>query len=526
MMATEELAHDGEAAGATTATPGAGVMSADAFRGDRLVFTVAALGSIQIIAMFFTIGRSKAAALMLGPAGVGAISVVDQVVSLAGQAVTLSLPYAATKFLSAAYSEGREKFGRMYASFAWALITTTAAAAVGFPLALWWKPALLGHDLLPYRSLVILGMLTVPATTLFNFYVAALAAVNRAKTSGIYGLLNAAALAVASAAGVLIGGLGGFYVGTLIAAIAVAVGGALFIAMREGASIGAPRWGLPELARHQGVAMFAGSLYVTSLALPAAYLLARFALLKASGFEAAGLLQSAMALATALTLVMRQSNMLLLTPVLNRRSPTHAKLLDAARYLRTFSLTVGAAALPLVLFPDLWLYLLYSRRFLTAAPYTYLFVFAQVLQLFAGVALGLLVGIDRIATQLAITLFGLAVLAISAWWLAPLSGIAGIGVAFVAEAVVVFTLSMTAVWKTCDFGLLSAAGWMPVIVIALIAIIGVAAARYSGFSAPVLVLKGIGGLAACLTVAAVAKAQHQSVTGFATAWAAQAERLS
>src|SRR5947199_2748 len=99
---------------------------------------------------FLLIASSTCASSPATTACVGAISLIDQIVSFAGQAVTLSLPFAAMKFLSAAYSEGREQFGRIYGSFAWALITTTLVAVVTLPLVLLWKPALLGSDLMPY----------------------------------------------------------------------------------------------------------------------------------------------------------------------------------------------------------------------------------------------------------------------------------------------------------------------------------------------------------------------------------------
>ena len=217
----------------------------------------------------------------------------------------------------------------------------------------------------------MLGVLAIPATTMTSFFTSAIASARRTKASGVYGLCNAVALAALSGIGVWFAGLRGYYIGSLIAVTVLAFGGAAYVATRERVGIGWPRSGFRELARNRGVVVFAASLYAGSFALPAAHLIARFALLKASGLEAAGLLQSAMALGLALTLVMRQSNMLMLTPAMNRTVPTAQKLREAADYLRTFSLVVGAAALPLVLFPDAWLYALYSRRFLAASSYAF-----------------------------------------------------------------------------------------------------------------------------------------------------------
>jgi antigen flippase len=467
---------------------------------DHVVATAVALGGIQILAMLFTMARSKAAALILGPSGVGVISLIDQVVSLATQIVALSLPFAAVKFLSAAFGQGRDQFARVYRAFIWALLTACLIGTALLSGLLAWKPGVLGRDLSAYRLIVILGLLSIPATTLVGFFTSALAASRRTKLAGVYGLYHVALLGGLSALGIISAGLVGYYAGSLLAATVLTLGGAWYLAKHERTQIGWPQWGFPELARQKGVAAFAGSLYVTALALPAAHLVARFSLLKAWGLETAGLLQSAMALGLALTLVMRQSNMLLLTPVMNRTAPVQQKLSEAADYLRIFSLIVGAAAVPVVLFPDVCLYLLYSRKFLAAAPYAPMFVFGQVLQLFAGVALGLLVGLDRIATQLTVALTGLVVLALLAWSLAPTMGIAGIGIAFIAEGLVVFILSTVVVWNAFKFPLLSTARWAPVIVIAMIVVTSACSARYRGFSADVLVIKGAVGIVLLLAI--------------------------
>jgi PST family polysaccharide transporter len=477
---------------------------------DYVVATAATLGGIQVLAMLFTLARSKATALILGPTGVGVISLVDQVVSFATQIVALSLPFAAVKFLSAAFSEGTGQFGRVYKAFAWALLSASLIGTSALCAAIVWNPGALGRDLRGYSLVVVLALLSLPATTMVNFFTSALAASGRTTMAGVYGLCNVALLGGLSAVGVIAGGLSGYYFASLLSLCALAVAGAWYLARHEQARLGWPQWGFPELARHRGVAAFAGSLYMTALALPAAHLVARFSLLRSWGLETAGLLQSAMGLGLALSLVMRQSNMLLLTPVMNRTAPVQQKLAEAADYLRIFSLIVGAAALPVVLFPDLCLYVLYSRRFLAAAPYAPMFVFSQVLQLLSGVALGLLVGVDRIATQLSVTLTGLGVLAALAWSLAPSLGIQGVGFAFAGEAVVVFSLSMAMVWRTCRFALLPRSKWAPVAVIAAILLACAASARYRGFSPDVLVIKGVVGAVLLLVIAWLAvRARHR-----------------
>lgn len=336
--------------------------SADGFGAFR---TIVGLGAIQVVVMAFNLLRSKIVAVTVGPAGVGAISLIDQVAALVAQICTFSLPYAAVKFLSAAHSEGREAFTSQYVTFLRVLvIISVLGSGVGAAL-LWWWPAVLGRELVTYGSVVVVALLAVPALNLTALLTNAMAAAQRLRASALYGLLIAVALAVLSGAGVVLAGLKGYYVGNLLALVGLAAGGAFWFSRREGLWAPSGRINLwREMRRYPKVLNFAAALYVISFAFPMAYLIARYALLSAHGLEATGLLQSAMALGLALTAVMRPANALFLTPALNRNEEGSKKFHKAANYLRVLALIIGIAALPLVLFPDWWLLILYSRRFL------------------------------------------------------------------------------------------------------------------------------------------------------------------
>src|SRR5215831_10689785 len=71
----------------------------------KIFQTIAALGGVQITAMALNLIRSKVVAVTLGPSGVGAIGLVDQVTTLVAYVIAFSLPMAAVKFLSASHSE-------------------------------------------------------------------------------------------------------------------------------------------------------------------------------------------------------------------------------------------------------------------------------------------------------------------------------------------------------------------------------------------------------------------------------------
>ena len=153
--------------------------------------------------------------------------------------------------------------------------------------------------------------------------------------------------------------------------------------------------------------------------------------------------------------------MLFLMPAMNRIGRAEEKFQEAIEYLRAFSLVLALVAVPLVLFPDWWLPLLYSRRFLAAAPYVYLFVLAQTLKLLSGIVLAVLVGLDHIGTQVWVTLCGLASLAAIAWILAPRYGIAGVGVATLFDGLLVFALAAWRLWAHTRLSVPRAMGWPP-----------------------------------------------------------------
>ncbi len=457
--------------------------------GNLTVFrTIIAIGAVQVVTMLFMLVRSKVVAISAGPAGVGAISVVDQVVVLVAQISTFSLPYASIKMLSAAHSEGRESFARGYTAFLrLLLVISVLGAAVGITLVLV-RPSLLGSELLPYRSIVIVALIAIPATNLTALITNALAAARRVRDSALLGLVTAIALAVASISGILLAGLYGYYVGNVIAVVALAIAGMVYLSRAEGMrKPKGPLNPLKEVLRYPKTLSFAGTLYVVSFTTPLAYLVARYALVRKGGFEAAGLLQAAMGLALALRTVMRSSNALFLTPAMNRLGESGHKFQNAVEFSRGLALTIGMVALPMVLFPDWGLRILYSSRFTSAAPFIFVFVLAESLQLLAGVNQALLIGLNYIGTNVTIAVMAdLSVVAIS-WWLVPRYGIGGVALALLFSPILVFVLTSLRLRMGAQMAIYRDIGWLPFYVIAVIGVAG-AVVSWSGSNTVTIIL--------------------------------------
>ena len=97
----------------------------------RPLQAIVALGGIQALTMLAGLARTKVLAVLLGPAGVGIASVIDQVVSLVAQLGSLSIPFVGLKFLSRTRESGIAETRRIY--FALVLLLALASFAAGAP---------------------------------------------------------------------------------------------------------------------------------------------------------------------------------------------------------------------------------------------------------------------------------------------------------------------------------------------------------------------------------------------------------
>src|SRR5262249_48724095 len=277
---------------------------------------------------------------------------VDRVGALVTQASPFPRPDAAVKFLSAAHSESHEAFARQSAAFLRALLLVSiAGSGLAIAVVSFW-PQVLGPKVSGSQALVRLALLAIPATNLAGLLTNAIAAARRTHASALMGLWTAAALAPCCRAGLLAARLPGFYTGPVAAWVLVAAGGLISLSRTEKLSLAGPRVRLiEELKAHKAILRFAAAIYAVSFTTPLGYLVSRYAVVQAGDFHAAGILQAALGPALALVTLMRSSNSLFLTPLMNRRIDEREKFHGAIDFLRAFSLATGVVALPILLFP-------------------------------------------------------------------------------------------------------------------------------------------------------------------------------
>lgn len=392
---------------------------------------IATIGTIQVIAILINIVRSKATAVILGPEGVGIISVIDQTISFVIQLSAFSLPFAAVKFLSRSHSRSRDAFQKTYASFLRLLLIATGTGALVSIFLVLWKPVILGPGLVEYQGLIVIGLVAMPVMALHGFFKNTLAAAQEVKRSAFYDVIIAGALTTGVVIGILLADVRGYYIGLLLAGVLLVLGTTAFLKTKFNLSLLTSGHRIrDELRTSPDIIPFAAILYISSFVTPLSLLIARYAVLSETGEAGAGLLHAAMALALALGLVLSPANGLYLTPILNRDIPIDEKFKASLSFQKKLLMALGILAVPIVLFPDWLLILLFSPSFAEISQSVYLFVVAQVVVQIAGVYQAILIGIDRLKPYGILVVGTNIVFGVLSWILVPQFGINGVAYGF------------------------------------------------------------------------------------------------
>lgn len=462
------------------------------------------IGVLQVVVVLINMVRTKLVAVILGPQGVGVIGVVDQLVQIVLYVSTLSLPFAAVRFLSRAHSDGPDAFRNSYATF---LRTLLALTTVGFGLGgvvAWFRPELLGPELANYRAFLIPAMVAVPAMACQGLFSNVLAAALRTHAAAIMTVVIAVALTSSSFIGVTTGGILGLYWANLVATLAVTVGIAAYLWKSLDLRPWVAGQGIrQELKRNPDIVMFALTFYANSIIYTLSFFAARYSILSSFGETEAGLLQAGIAVFTSLNLVLGRATGLYLMPLVNRRIPTDEKLRATRDFERKHWLIVLFAAMPIVLFPHWLLVVLFSPSFLAIGGVVTLFAIAQCLQLMSGNYETLLIGLDDLRVYGFLSILGHAAVAAFAWLLAPAYGLVGVGAGFVLGYGLRY--AVTTLRLTMHHGLRLERRWWLTFAygLTLLSIAGAVSANLDPWSPVVTVGKGVFYAAFCVSLLAL-----------------------
>lgn len=405
----------------------------------KIILTI---GAIQALAIFVNLIRSKVVAVLLGPEGVGVISTIDQVVQFAAYISALSLPLASVKFLSRAHSEGHESFSRSYSSFLKALLILAGVGTIVTIGLAFFQASLLGPEIFKYRTILIVALLGLPTMILGVFLSSVLASAQKPNASSVLAVITNSSLMIASAVGVLLGGVLGLYTGTSLAGAMITLG--LLIYFRQ--SLALPLYDRNasihrELKQNPSVILFSFILYLSSVTYSFSYLMARYAVLKNYGEAQAGLLQAVIALSLAIGMVLNPANGLFLTPIMNRNISKEEKLHAASEFGKRLVVILSVVAMPIVLFPQIILTILFSSKFVIAGQFVFLFVAAQCLTQLAGVNQALLIGFDDLKIYSLITCPAQVAAGLIALLLVPRIGIIGVCLGFLVSSSAILLLT-------------------------------------------------------------------------------------
>ncbi|HEX7979299.1 MAG TPA: oligosaccharide flippase family protein [Gemmatimonadaceae bacterium] len=474
--------------------------------------TIVTIGFIHVLAILGNFIRSKTIAVLLGPAGVGVISNVDQVVQFVSYASACSIPVAAVKYLSKSHSEGSDVFQRTYA----ALLNTLVVLGVGGALVaigmLLTTPGVYGAELIPYRTYLLLALPAVPAMSMGGYLVNVFAAAQKPTASSMLVIVTSIVLTVSTCIGIFAGSIAGMYAANTLAQLLLMIGTVLYLRrafslhpLDREASI------VAEIRRAPSILVFAATLYVSTFAGSFSLVVARRAVLASYGAVEAGLLQSAIAIGLALSMVLNPTNALFLMPMVNRNMAKEEKLHAATEYQKRLLVMLGLATLPIVLFPRLVLTVLYSSRFLGASGYLFYFVLAQCLTLLAGVYSVLIIGFDDIEMNVAINTAGALLMALVSWAFVPKFGIMAVAAGFLIQGAFLFFFSWAWLAKRHAFRLPRELGMLMLYALTALIVAHVAARAHDEWTLGAVVIKALAAIAFGVGLLAFLTAHERSM---------------
>lgn len=432
------------------------------------------IGGLQLATMVVLLVRTKFLAVYLGPEGVGLMAVIDKLLAVLVQTISLSLPYAALRFLPELWESDRRECYRTFRAMAITLGGLALLAALAGVLLSLSVPAIWGAQLAAYPLLLAAAFLTVPAQAFAPYIQNAFAGTMRHRASMLFGLAHGGVQVAAGVIGALLAGLTGLYL-SYAAAAAALLAPALIRVSRAIRPTPAPEFtGWRSAWPPAPVLRFSAALFVLTMLAPFAALYAHYAVLSNGGAAAAGWMQAAMGIALAVRGVLGSAHPVYLTPHISKGGSWTERMQWAAHFQETWCLIVGVLVPPLLLMASLAITVLYAPSFLPATPFVHLFVAAEVLAMLAGTYQGLIVAADRLRFHVAQNVTAQLIFIAVAWYSIPRWGIAGAAFGAIASYVFLFIatsiylarkLSVRPPWRTTALSAyllasLAATGWI------------------------------------------------------------------
>ena len=440
------------------------------------------LGGLQLLTMLVLLLRTKTLAIILGPDGVGLLGIVDKLLATVAQTVSLSLPFAAVRFLPELWSRSQGEFVRIARRMRNLLLLLSLIATLfGLATTTFW-PQLWGKELLPYENIVFVGFLTLPVLVFVPFVQNVIAGRMAHNLSALFGLGHAAILALTGIAGVALGGLRTLY------SLYAVLGLMLVILGTKSAAFASPAPKQRRTERSFAIDLprriwkFSFALWSLAFVMPFAALYVHYHVLRVFGIEVAGWMQAAMGVGLAVRSLLGSAHPFFLTPNVNRGGSKEERMQWANEFQKTFSFVCIVAVLPLLLFPHIVVMLLYSPEFLPAASLVAVFVIGEILTLLAGTYQALIVAFDHLVFHVAQNLIAQGVLVTVAVLLIRPYGVFGAGIAAICAQLILYTGSTFYLRWRYGLKLPLRSALATLFIVMALGLAGLAGALYSEFS--------------------------------------------
>lgn len=395
-----------------------------------MVRTLLSIGVLQVLTILVGLLRAKGLAVLLGPAHFGVVGTIDQVVLTLVSLGGFSLTFTAVKFISRSHSMGQEPFQRTAASFLRAVGILAILTALVASAALAWNPGIFGADLARHHFVLQLALLGIPGLMLTILFVNTLAAAQRPAAAAGLNLLVASGLVVAAIVGVMLHGLIGLYVASVMFGVTALL--ACIVYLRRslgirlmGTSINLVR----ELRQSPEIISYSAYIYVVAAAYSLTLLATRYVVFSHLGEAPAGLLQASLSIALAVGAVLNPMSNLYLTPLVNRQISVTGKAHATHDFASKMLGLLLLGSLAAVLFPRLLVSVLYTRAFAAATASVFLFVLWQCIYQIVNVYQQLLIGLDDVLFMAVAATLGFGTAALLTPFLVPRLGLGGAALA-------------------------------------------------------------------------------------------------
>ena len=401
---------------------------------------IALIGILQVLTILIQIVRAKVISVTLGPAGLGVVGLIDQMIAMVATICSLSLPTVVLRIMPRVY--GKPEFSRQFASFLKGVIVTSVVGTALLAVVLYVKPALFGDVANTYSTEIGVALASVPLIALGLLLPNVLAASMRPIGAAALSFGVAAMAAVAAGAGLLRGGIREIYVAQAVATAALIVGALVYFKLKlhlpfhnRDASL------IDEIRARPDIIPTAVAVYASLVGTAVALLIVRYVTAHSMGIEFVGWLQAILSMVLAVGAVLIAMAARYLSPLLNRPSTRDEKFALANLFRRRQLMILIALTVPLVLFADIVLTIMISSKFTGAAAWLPMFLIWQLLVIQNNVQLLLLFSLDEIWTVTIMAVAGSAASALLCIVLIPGFGLTGGAIAMICGAALTMAIA-------------------------------------------------------------------------------------